>query len=268
MDHPTIAKVFDAGSTAQGRPYFVMEYVNGIPITEYCDKPLSIVLEGAEADGSFETWIIPLSDRTAREMRQLEFVLTMWGTGADPEVMANLLYALALIDRERYSEEIERGVRYLIKRQSHEGSWESTWYRGPYYGTYACLRLLSQVEFARDSVRIAADFLRRSQNSDAGWGLGASSNALDTALALLGLATLQRDALDPRQNSENVSRALHYLRQQVDSNGSLPSCEFIQMDVGRAIQGPSRMLTYGSRTITTSFVLKAALAWHNVSIRD
>ena len=38
MDHPTIAKVFDAGSTPLGRPYFVMEYVNGIPITEYCDK--------------------------------------------------------------------------------------------------------------------------------------------------------------------------------------------------------------------------------------
>jgi non-specific serine/threonine protein kinase/serine/threonine-protein kinase len=40
MDHPTIAKVFDAGSTAQGRPYFVMEYVAGIPITDYCDKYL------------------------------------------------------------------------------------------------------------------------------------------------------------------------------------------------------------------------------------
>jgi serine/threonine protein kinase len=38
MEHPNIAKVFDAGSTAQGRPYFVMEYVTGIPITEYCDK--------------------------------------------------------------------------------------------------------------------------------------------------------------------------------------------------------------------------------------
>jgi non-specific serine/threonine protein kinase/serine/threonine-protein kinase len=38
MDHPAIAKVFDAGSTPQGRPYFVMEYVSGIPITEYCDK--------------------------------------------------------------------------------------------------------------------------------------------------------------------------------------------------------------------------------------
>jgi eukaryotic-like serine/threonine-protein kinase len=38
MDHPTIAKVFDAGSTPEGRPYFVMEYVAGMPITEYCDK--------------------------------------------------------------------------------------------------------------------------------------------------------------------------------------------------------------------------------------
>ena len=38
MDHPAIAKVFDAGSTPQGRPYFVMEYVPGIPITNYCDK--------------------------------------------------------------------------------------------------------------------------------------------------------------------------------------------------------------------------------------
>jgi serine/threonine protein kinase/tetratricopeptide (TPR) repeat protein len=37
MDHPTIAKVFDAGTTPQGRPYFAMEYVPGVPITEYCD---------------------------------------------------------------------------------------------------------------------------------------------------------------------------------------------------------------------------------------
>jgi len=37
MDHPTIARVFDAGETPAGRPYFVMEYVPGLPITEYCD---------------------------------------------------------------------------------------------------------------------------------------------------------------------------------------------------------------------------------------
>src|ERR1700678_1131588 len=38
MDHPAIAKVFEAGSTPEGRPYFVMEYVGGVPITTYCDK--------------------------------------------------------------------------------------------------------------------------------------------------------------------------------------------------------------------------------------
>jgi serine/threonine protein kinase len=38
MDHPAIAKVLDAGSTDDGRPYFAMEYVAGIPITAYCDK--------------------------------------------------------------------------------------------------------------------------------------------------------------------------------------------------------------------------------------
>lgn len=37
MDHPNIAKVFDGGATEQGRPYFVMELVRGIPITEFCD---------------------------------------------------------------------------------------------------------------------------------------------------------------------------------------------------------------------------------------
>ena len=38
MDHPNIAKVLDAGCTEDGRPYFVMELVKGIPITEFCDE--------------------------------------------------------------------------------------------------------------------------------------------------------------------------------------------------------------------------------------
>jgi WD40 repeat protein/serine/threonine protein kinase len=38
LDHPHIARVFDAGATEAGRPYFAMEYVKGIPITEYCDR--------------------------------------------------------------------------------------------------------------------------------------------------------------------------------------------------------------------------------------
>ena len=38
MDHPNIAKVLDAGATESGRPYFVMELVRGIPITDFCDQ--------------------------------------------------------------------------------------------------------------------------------------------------------------------------------------------------------------------------------------
>jgi serine/threonine protein kinase len=38
MDHPNIAKVLDAGATETGRPYFVMELVRGVRITDYCDQ--------------------------------------------------------------------------------------------------------------------------------------------------------------------------------------------------------------------------------------
>src|SRR5262249_10209214 len=38
MDHPNIAHVFDGGATASGRPFFVMELVKGVPITDFCDQ--------------------------------------------------------------------------------------------------------------------------------------------------------------------------------------------------------------------------------------
>jgi serine/threonine protein kinase len=48
MDHPNIAKVFDGGATDSGRPYFVMELVQGIPLTEYCDQNCLIVRQRLE----------------------------------------------------------------------------------------------------------------------------------------------------------------------------------------------------------------------------
>src|SRR5262249_7869133 len=38
MDHPHIATVFDGGTAARGRPYFVMELVKGVPMTKYCNE--------------------------------------------------------------------------------------------------------------------------------------------------------------------------------------------------------------------------------------
>jgi serine/threonine protein kinase len=48
MDHQNIAKVFDAGTTDSGRPFFVMELVHGVPITKYCDDNHLTVRERLE----------------------------------------------------------------------------------------------------------------------------------------------------------------------------------------------------------------------------
>jgi eukaryotic-like serine/threonine-protein kinase len=48
MDHPHIAHVFDGGTTESGRPYFVMELVKGVPITDYCDQSQLIARQRLE----------------------------------------------------------------------------------------------------------------------------------------------------------------------------------------------------------------------------
>jgi serine/threonine protein kinase/tetratricopeptide (TPR) repeat protein len=48
MDHPNIARVLDGGMTEQGRPYFAMEYVRGVPLTKYCDDAMLSLKERLE----------------------------------------------------------------------------------------------------------------------------------------------------------------------------------------------------------------------------
>jgi tetratricopeptide (TPR) repeat protein len=48
MDHPNIARIYDAGATEAGRPYFAMELVEGAPLTQYCDRRLLSVRERLE----------------------------------------------------------------------------------------------------------------------------------------------------------------------------------------------------------------------------
>ena len=48
LDHPNIAKLLDGGRTPQGQPYFIMEYVPGLPITEYCDEKKLKIRERVE----------------------------------------------------------------------------------------------------------------------------------------------------------------------------------------------------------------------------
>jgi hypothetical protein len=63
MDHPNIAKVLDAGATETGRPYFVMELVRGIRITDYCDQNNLPTRGGGIFSSSLPT---PFSTRTKK----------------------------------------------------------------------------------------------------------------------------------------------------------------------------------------------------------
>jgi squalene-hopene/tetraprenyl-beta-curcumene cyclase len=220
-------------------------------IREFCSGPLSLLFrDNSHPDGSFETWIIPRDLPTPEEARQAEFARNTWGVGPDPDVMANLLYALVLADGEDYAGRIARGVAWLQGRQTPEGYWNSTWYQGPYYGTYVCTRLLSRTIPTAENIDRAATFLRTTQYVDGSWG-----SPLDTAFALLALAYVAAG------DTDRASKALASLRATVEPDGSWPAHDFIRMDTGRATGAVAPILSYGSRTITTAFVVKAAALW-------
>ncbi|HLI72103.1 MAG TPA: prenyltransferase/squalene oxidase repeat-containing protein [Ktedonobacteraceae bacterium] len=232
-------------------------------IQEYAEPALATLLtDNAHEDGSFETWIIPLEHRTPKQEKQLACANVLWGTGADVDVMANLLYALALYDYERFASTIQAGVAYIEAHQQANGSWSSTWYHGPYYGTYVCLRLLAKVKAASPALERAGEFLRASQRPDGSWSLEADGegDVLGTALALSGLSFLAKpgEAMPP-----TVEQALHFLKRSFDEEEQAwPYCRFIRMELGRPTGQISAVLEYGSQTITTAFVLQAMVAWH------
>lgn len=225
-------------------------------VIEQCERAIQAVISGIRPDGSFETWILPgPAQRGPVHQRQLEFITKAWGTGPDPDVIANFLYALALYDRGRFAHEIDHGVRWLIDHQESDGSWSSTWYEGPFYGTYVNARLLAHVR-ARAPLRKVDAFLRDRQRSDGGWSAASgASDPLSTALATLALGYVGIGADD-----QPSRRARDFLAGTQGGDGGWRSVPFIKMDMERASGGPPRLIYYGSRTLTTAFACKAGLA--------
>jgi hypothetical protein len=225
-----------------------------------CELPLRALLDQAYPEGSFETWIIPAQDRSELQERQAWFAKNCWGTGPDVDVIANLLYALNLWDPERFRDPIARGLSYLESQQQGDGSWVSTWYHGPYYGVFVCLRALFTNRPESAAIPRAIEFLQDTQNADGGWGSDDMSDALSTALALCALSFF--DLVKVQALRDMAVRALRYLESTQEKDGGWPKSPFIKMDMGRASGKIIHTLTYGSRTITTNFVLKALLAVH------
>ena len=222
-------------------------------VASRCEPPLAALLQtGVHPDGSIETWILPAQLQLRSQQRQAQFVELAWGTGPDPEVMANLLHALQVYDAARFAGTVERGLDFIERAQADDGSWSSTWYHGPFYGVFVATRALAAARPSSAALARAIEFLRKSQLPDGGWGLDGSSDALSTSLALLALAP---------DDVERATSALRWLEAARGEDG-WRGCPFIQMNVNRASGGPISTVFYSSRTITTAFVLRAALAWH------
>jgi squalene-hopene/tetraprenyl-beta-curcumene cyclase len=219
-------------------------------IERYCEVPLEVLLAQAN-DGAIPTWILPDQPRTPGQALQAEWVRLAWGSTADPEVVANLLHALAHYDLVRFGPVVVAGANWLASSQHDDGSWPSTWYHGPWYGTWQAVRLLAGITPHHPAVARARAFLIDSRLPDGGWGLDAASDPLSTAFALLALAATRVPV--PPEVAASGLRAMHPI------DGNWPAVPFIRMQLGRTGPGPVKVLTYASRTVTALFVLKAAL---------
>jgi squalene-hopene/tetraprenyl-beta-curcumene cyclase len=229
-------------------------------VSRYCEQPLRVLLEeNRHDDGSFETWIIPAHNRTLEQERHTYYAANAWGTGADVDVMANVLYTLALYDETRFAEVIQSGTEYIEKHQAEDGSWTSTWYHGPFYGTYVCTRLLAKVKPTSPAIDRVRAFLKSSQHADGRWGMPEKEgDPLNTSLALLSWAYLTQPG-KLEDAAPSVQKALAYLQYSYDEEGQCwPYQEYIRM------QRPMHVLSYGSKSITTAYVIKAAAAWQHL----
>ena len=234
-------------------------------LVKFCETPLKFLLEDcAYPDGSFETWIIPQNQRTPEQENQAKWAKEAWGTGPDTDVIANLVYALWLYDSQRFSYQIKQGITYLESQQQADGSWLSSWYHGPYYGTYVCLRLLTVTKPDSPAISRASNFLKTHQHSDGGWGLTEDSDSLSTALSLLGLAAVAKLG-GGEENNNLATPALSFLQSCQQPDKVWENCQLIRMEVGRATGQVYQILSYGSRTLTSTFVMKAANVWHQLS---
>lgn len=216
--------------------------------------------EQANEDFGWETWILPKENLTKEQQLQHEWIHKGWGTGSDVDVVANFLYALNLYDKERFENDIQKGLQFLYNKQS-QGAWGSTWYHGLYYGTFVSIKSICQNNGNKEVISNALNFLFRSRRADGGWGSeDQESDSLQTALALLGIS-IASNYLDKEINSKWLDKSLQFLAERYTENKGWESCPFIKMPMGRPIGFIHTILTYESTPITTNFVTRACAAF-------
>ncbi len=237
-----------------GQVLQVLVRYGGQDLASICDEAIRLVLDGANDDGGFDTWILDPCGNSFADQKIRDYLPVMGGSGVHVEVVANLLYGLLLYDPQRYRHALHRAVHYLEGTQSAEGSWHSKWYAGPYYGTWRVISVLSRLAPASASLMHARRFLFASQRPNGGWGEHAS-DPLSTSLALLSLCS---SVMAPVE--EVIARGVDYLVHSQGAEGWWPSCPWICFPTADG------MVTHGSASATTAFCLKALIARQEFSV--
>jgi len=228
-------------------------------ISDLCNKAIELLFKhNSSLDGSFSTWIIDPDSKEAIDKRIIWAVINHFGKGADVEVVANMLFSLWQYNSKTYYHRIEKGVEFLVNQQDPGGYWKSTWYPGPFYGTYVATRIISLFQPSSPTILKSYAYIVSQQHPDKGWGI-TNVTPQDTALALLALSYINLTPLtvDPII----IQKGTNFLLSTQQKDGSWCANDFIQNDVNRvrvqAGLGNPNILTYRSATITTAICLKA-----------
>jgi ectoine hydroxylase-related dioxygenase (phytanoyl-CoA dioxygenase family) len=226
-------------------------------LQQYCKTPLHVLLANqCYPDGGIGSWILPKEPQTPLQAMQQQWAATAWGDGADPEVVANMLYTLQLYDREKYAEIISKGTQYLLRKMNPAGYWDSTWYFGPYYGTFVCLRAILQTDAAIDLTTIYT-FIKRSRLEHGGWGLNGTADPLQTSLALLCLYHIYKSGQIP-VDYDCLDETSAYFTRIKNNEEPFSDCPFIKMSLGRTSGQITQVIEFGSHTMAISYITKAA----------
>jgi squalene-hopene/tetraprenyl-beta-curcumene cyclase len=261
---PNLAELpADANNLAQVMQLLLL--ARSAHVHELCDDALELLFEQVHSDASLDTGIIYPADTSVAKQKRLQFIGSHQGNGLNPEVVANLTYALSLRGNDRFDTYARRIASILVEQQQSNGTWIATSYCEPFYGTFLGTRAVRAALPQSQVLGRTACYLWESQHADGGWG-EKRSDPTSTALALNTAVLLRGFSAG---GAAAVAQGAQYLLRQQLANGCWHGDTFMKMDPPRAqrrLTACSR-LTYPSDT-TTAFCLQSLCAARQVLERE
>lgn len=230
--------------------------------TEIFSRILKIIEVLADpVSGEISTWLVDPTASDPKSQLYRRAIEQWWSDGSDPEVIANIAFALWRLDSYRFGKWILRACDWLASQQMEEGWWESTWYWGRTYGTWMAIRLFTAVSPRDLSLARATEWWISSQSKNGYWDPSVPS-ILETAFGLeVGVELAKAGFLSP--DCSLLRRIASWLCNRQVDDGGWDASTFIRMDINRAsaqygVTKP-KYRSYSSRIITTAFCIQALL---------